>query len=198
MRLAQSSGFRCGGALLAGSALVLPWQVRVIPVCSSTETLLTAWLQQEPRLPVAVVAKKQRFGRGSANRSWQSPSGGLWLSAAIPWFGESPQAENLPILMAAALEAELQSLGIGPQLQIKAPNDLIVGNQKLAGVLTSVVWRGLLVRHVRFGIGLNGRHPIRPPGITLEQLLGNRCPPWQQLVLLGLRAVEKLASNVSH
>jgi len=188
----------CGGGLLRRRRdldLRMAWRLRVLLVCASTEPLLSHWLAAQPLLPIAVVSKKQRFGRGTAQRHWQSPAGGLWLSAAIPWGGEPPAADRLPLLMAAALMAELEPLGLGAELHLKPPNDLMVGQQKLAGVLTSVVWRGGQVRHVRFGIGLNGRHSIRPPGITLEQLLGSRCPPWPKLVHIGLRALERLALN---
>jgi BirA family biotin operon repressor/biotin-[acetyl-CoA-carboxylase] ligase len=96
----------------------------------------------------------------------------------------------LPLLVVEALAAELRLLGL--ETSIKPPNDLMVENRKLAGVLTAIQWRGGEIRHVRFGLGLNGRHPIRPPGVTLEQLLGPRCPPWPCLVGLGLRALERL------
>jgi BirA family biotin operon repressor/biotin-[acetyl-CoA-carboxylase] ligase len=187
--------YSCGGSVFAinNGKLTLPWRLKIFSVCTSTETLLSNWLIDSPDLPIAVVAKKQRYGRGTGGRHWQSPRGGIWLSAAIPWNGDPPQAENLPIMMAAALAAELKILGLGPQLQLKPPNDLMVGDRKLAGVLTSILWRGSQVRLVRFGIGLNGRHPIRPPGITLEQVLDHHCPRWLKLIQLGLKAVERLA-----
>ena len=99
--------------------------------------------------------------------------------------------------MAAALAAELVPWtdGASPALTIKPPNDLMVGQRKLAGVLSSVVWRGPEPRLLRFGIGLNGRHPIASPGITLQQWLKGRCPGSDQLLVLGLRAVERLARH---
>ena len=74
----------------------------------------------------------------------------------------------------------------------------MVGQRKLAGVLSSVIWRGTQPRLLRFGIGLNGRHPIAPPGITLEQWLGDSCPRFDQLLMLGLRAIERLASEAEN
>ena len=184
---------------LAAGELKLPWRLRVVPVCSSTEGLLSQWLASAGPPPLAVLARRQRHGRGQHGRSWQSPPGGLWLSAALPWQGPPPTDDpsQLPLLVAAELAAELAELaaaaGAAP-LRIKAPNDLMVGRRKLAGVLTSAVWRGAELQQLRIGIGLNGRHPIRPPGITLEQWLGaGRCPPWPRLALMGLRALERLA-----
>jgi len=177
--------------------LLLPWRLRFLPLCASTERELSRWLQQGVEAPLAVVARRQRYGVGQHGRHWQSPAGGLWLSAAIPWQRplSAAAAEHLPRRMAAALAAELApwSVGACPPLTIKAPNDLMVGQRKLAGVLSSVIWRGSTPRLLRFGIGLNGRHPIAPPGITLEQWLQGRCPGFDQLLLIGLAAIERLA-----
>ncbi len=187
-----NTGLSHGGALLARQRLRLrlPWRLRLVPVCGCTDDLLCAWLAAGVPLPAAVLARRQRQGRGQHGRSWQAPAGGLWLSAALPWGGAAPEAERLPVLVVEALAAELRLLGL--ETSIKPPNDLMVANRKLAGVLTAINWRGGEIRHVRFGLGLNGRHPIRPPGVTLEQLLGPRCPPWPGLVGLGLRALERL------
>ena len=177
--------------------MLLPWRLRYLALCASTERELSRSLQQGVEPPLAVVARHQRYGVGQHGRHWQSPAGGLWLSAAIPWQRplSAAAAEHLPRRMAAALAAELAPLSVGasPPLTIKSPNDLMVGKRKLAGVLSSVIWRGSQPRLLRFGIGLNGRHPIAPPGITLEQWLDGRCPRFDQLLLIGLSAIERLA-----
>ena len=194
-----------GGRLLAlaHGELLLPWRLRLLPVCASTEVELARWLHQGGRAPLAVLARRQRHGRGQRQRRWQSPAGGLWLSAALPWQGPAPvhDPSQLPLWVAGAVAAELEplmALASPPErLRLKAPNDLMVGRRKLAGVLTSAVWRGGELRQLRVGLGLNGRHPIAPPGITLEQWLGTRCPPWPRLALLGLRALERVAASAA-
>ena len=182
--------------------MLLPWRLRYLPLCASTERELSCCLQQGAEPPLAVVARRQRYGVGQHGRQWQSPAGGLWLSAAIPWQRPlSPAAaEQLPRRMAAALAAELApwTAEASPPLTIKSPNDLMVGQRKLAGVLSSVTWRGGQPRLLRFGIGLNGRHPIAPPGITLEQWLNGRCPRFDQLLLIGLGAIERLAREAGN
>lgn len=182
--------------------LLLPWRLHYVPLCASTERDLSRCLQQGTEPPLAVVARRQRYGVGQHGRQWQSPAGGLWLSAAIPWQRPlSPAAaEQLPRRMAAALAAELApwTAEASPPLTIKSPNDLMVGQRKLAGVLSSVTWRGGQPRLLRFGIGLNGRHPIAPPGITLEQWLNGRCPRFDQLLLIGLGAIERLAREAGN
>ena len=182
--------------------LLLPWRLHYVPLCASTERDLSRCLQQGTEPPLAVVARRQRYGVGQHGRQWQSPAGGLWLSAAIPWQRPlSPvAAEQLPRRMAAALAAQLApwTAEASPPLTIKSPNDLMVGQRKLAGVLSSVTWRGGQPRLLRFGIGLNGRHPIAPPGITLEQWLNGRCPRFDQLLLIGLGSIERLAREAGN
>ena len=182
--------------------MLLPWRLRYLALCASTERELSRCLQQGAEPPLAVVARRQRYGVGQHGRHWRSPAGGLWLSAAIPWQQplSAAVAEQLPRRMAAALAAELAPwcAAASPPLTIKSPNDLMVGQRKLAGVLSSVIWRGTQPRLLRFGIGLNGRHPIASPGITLEQWLGDRCPRFDQLLILGLRAIERLAREAEN
>ena len=91
--------------------------------------------------------------------------------------------------MAEALAEELAPFAL--PLTIKPPNDLMIEGRKLAGILSAVVWRGGQARQLRFGIGLNGRHPMPAPAVSLQDRLGSRCPPWPDLVLLGLRALER-------
>ena len=53
-----------------------PWQLRHLGVCSSTETVLTQWLHQQPwlaRQPRAVLAQHQRFAHGQYGRCWMAP-----------------------------------------------------------------------------------------------------------------------------
>ncbi len=169
--------------------LLLPWRLRQLPVCASTEDELSRWLATGAQAPLAVIARRQRFGRGQHGRRWQSPAGGLWISAALPWTAPAPPPSGLPLLMAEALAAELAPLGL--PLVIKPPNDLMLDGRKLAGMLSAVVWRGRVARQLRFGIGLNGRHPMPVPAVSLRDRLGSRCPPWPDLVLLGLRALER-------
>ena len=102
---------REGGRLLAlaQGELLLPWRLRLVPVCASTEVELSRWLHQGASAPLAVLARRQRHGRGQRQRHWQSPPGGLWLSAALPWQGPAPVQDpsQLPLVVAGAVAAEL-------------------------------------------------------------------------------------------
>lgn len=183
---------------MAGPAL--SWQLRRLPVCASTEIELARWLAARERagLPLpggqralAVRSTRQRFGVGQQGRIWQSPPGGLWLSAALPWPAVPAAAAPLALAAAVGLALQLEALGLRPQ--IKWPNDLLIDGRKLAGVLPRLRWRGGSIRWAQLGVGLNGVN--RPPAgaIALAEALG--CRRWhpratprrlEPLVLAGL------------
>jgi len=201
----------------------LPWQLRTLPVCASTERELDRWLRQAPpragpvsladafpaadakpppqlRQPRAVLARRQRFGHGQQGRAWVSPPGGVWLSAALPW-PEDPEGAAAPALaVAVALAAELGSLGV--PIGLKWPNDLMLltpaGPRKLAGLLPGLRLRGGRVRWARIGVGLNGCNPV-PAGaaalLSFPRARAGRGDFLAARVLLALDRAMELASR---
>ena len=159
-----------------------PWQLHTLPVCASTEKELDRWLAQRfagapLRLerPQVVLARRQRFGHGQYGRSWQSPPGGVWLSAALPWASLEPQAAAPGLAVAVGLLHQLDALGLEGRL--KWPNDLLLQGPdgqwlKLAGLLSGLRLRGSCVRWARVGLGLNGCNPVPAGATTLVRSLG--------------------------
>jgi BirA family biotin operon repressor/biotin-[acetyl-CoA-carboxylase] ligase len=154
-----------------GDGPALAWRLRGLPVCASTEVELERWLAAEPQkaeppeaaapLPRVVLARRQRFGRGQRGRLWQSPAGGAWLSAALPWPEQPGQSAAPGLAVAVGLALELEALGL--PVTIKWPNDLLLGGRKVAGLLPRLRLRGGRIRWAQVGVGLNGRHRL-PPG----------------------------------
>jgi BirA family biotin operon repressor/biotin-[acetyl-CoA-carboxylase] ligase len=133
-----------------------------------------------------VVAEEQLAGRGSRGRSWYSPRGGLWVSVLLrPAAG----TEVLSLRVGLAAEAAVECLSPGLPLGIKWPNDLMLGDRKLGGVLCEARWAGDAPAWVIAGIGINVRNPIPQslagaavalgealPGSTAEHLLEHLLP----------------------
>lgn len=107
----------------------------------------------------AVVAEEQTAGRGSRGRSWYAPTGGLWLSLlyrpATP-AGTDLLSLRLGLAVALVLENALPGLRIG----IKWPNDLMLGERKLGGILCEARWHGDAPGWIVMGLGLNVTNPI--------------------------------------
>lgn len=110
---------------------------------------------QELPCPCVVLADEQTAGRGRQGRSWHSPDGeNLYLSILLPL----PQADShLPALPMAAALAGLDALtAVGVTgAWIKWPNDLLIENRKIMGVLIETC-RGRGSRELAVvGIGMN-------------------------------------------
>lgn len=177
-----------------------PWRLRTLPVCASTETELDRWLQRlipDPQAPLpgplAVIARRQRFGRGQQGRAWNSPAGGVWLSAALPWPADPALAAAPGLAVAVGLALELEALGLA--VRLKWPNDLLIagpGGQpaKLAGLLPRLRLQGGRIRWARVGIGLNGSNPVPQGATNLVHELGRLGADPKRLTARVLRALE--------
>ena len=168
----------------------IPWQICWKPVCASTEIDLSRWIDQKPlrgKTPRAVISDRQTHGKGQRGRFWQSPEGGIWISAAFPCLGKKQSVGLFGLAVAFALVERLETKKISAQ--IKWPNDLLVQGKKLAGILPSVISRGQSNRVARVGIGLNVANKTPPQGISIAEILNYReCDRtlWAGEVLLAL------------
>lgn len=108
-----------------------------------------------------VVADHQSAGRGRLGRSWEAPPGTALLVSVV-LAPRRLRLERVHLLTAAvglaAVDACAEVTGVTPDL--KWPNDLLVGDRKLAGILAELVTTDPLV--VVAGIGLN--LTAAPPG----------------------------------
>jgi len=102
-----------------------------------------------------VLAETQSKGRGRSGRIWFSPKyKGLYLSLILRPKMLPTQAPILTLLAAVSLcEAVKEVSGI--DVQIKWPNDILVHNKKLAGILTEISAEMDQINFVSIGIGIN-------------------------------------------
>lgn len=113
-----------------------------------------------------VLADAQTAGRGRMGRSWRSDRGaGIWLTLL-----ERPaSAESLGVLalrLALAVAPALEPFA-GAATRLKWPNDVYVGERKLAGVLVEARWHGPRLDWVAIGVGINVRPPANFDGAGL-------------------------------
>lgn len=170
----------------------IPWHIYSRPVCSSTETDLSRWLYERPFIgnslhPRAFIADRQTNGKGQRGRIWQSPQGGVWISAALPYLGKNQSVGLFGLAVAFAMTERLERRKI--PVQIKWPNDLLVSGKKLAGFLPSLIFRGQSLKLARIGIGLNVSNKVPLNGISLAKILEpNQCHvyKWAGEVLLAI------------
>jgi BirA family biotin operon repressor/biotin-[acetyl-CoA-carboxylase] ligase len=107
------------------------------------------------RGPLWITARSQSAGRGRRGSTWVSTPGNLYASLLVKEPSASEYAPQLSFVAALALHDAVAECApqLGPLLKLKWPNDLLVGPDKLAGILIE----GENVPHfaVVIGIGVN-------------------------------------------
>ena len=102
-----------------------------------------------------VVAAEQRAGRGSRGRTWHSPRGGLWLSVLRRGGSTMGGFELLSLRAGLAVAQVLDGLPPIAPVMVKWPNDLIVHDRKVGGLLAEARGQGDQLQWVAIGLGLN-------------------------------------------
>jgi len=119
-----------------------------------------------------IVADEQTAGRGRFSRRWFTPQGSALAFSLVLFPHESWEHTRakaagmiLPRLTALGALAVCEVLIERYHLaaKIKWPNDVLVGRQKLAGVLAEAIWDGERLEAVVLGVGLNVASRSLPP-----------------------------------
>jgi len=99
-----------------------------------------------------ILAEEQTIGYGRKGNFWHSPKGGLYFSVILPK-SQLVDLQTLTIL-AAFIVAKIIKENFGLEPFIKLPNDVLLGNKKIAGILTENIV-GQKIKCSIMGIGLN-------------------------------------------
>jgi len=138
---------------LAEAAAGVTLDVRAETVSTNMDALAHA--RDTLPQPVAVLAEYQTAGRGRRGRAWQMPfAAGLAVSLAVEFPGGASRLEGLSLAVGACLAELLVEQGV-QGVGLKWPNDILVGERKLGGVLIELA--GDLDASCRavIGVGLN-------------------------------------------
>ncbi len=109
------------------------------------------------QLPWLVVAHEQTAGRGQGSNSWWSSVGSLTFSllVEVAKFGPDAHADGtLSLAVAEAVRAAIAPL-MATEVRVKPPNDVYVGERKIAGVLIETLVAASGERLAVIGVGLN-------------------------------------------
>ena len=148
------------------------WRLQYKIKCKSTENELTNWLgysEIKRNQPVAIIAREQSSGFGQNSKTWVSPKGGIWLSAAYPIFSKEFKSQIFNLSLGIKLCEMLRQQNIN--VCLKWPNDIFVGSKKLIGFLPRVITRGKEIIYVRVGLGMNILNYTPSEGISLSTVL---------------------------
>lgn len=121
-----------------------------LPSVSSTNSELAQLANQSAALEnfTSLISSHQTAGRGRLERSWESvPGSSIALSVLLSRV-PAPRVSLIPLVAALAVRDSLQQQGV--TAQVKWPNDVLVDDLKISGILAELVTGGVVL-----GIGLN-------------------------------------------
>jgi BirA family biotin operon repressor/biotin-[acetyl-CoA-carboxylase] ligase len=113
-----------------------------------------------------VVAEIQNRGKGRRGKTWISPPGGVWMSIILRPDIPPSKAPQLTLVTGVAV-AETLKKELKLDVGIKWPNDILIGNKKVCGILTEVNASINNVNYIIVGIGIdmNVDVPLLPPDL---------------------------------
>jgi BirA family biotin operon repressor/biotin-[acetyl-CoA-carboxylase] ligase len=136
-----------------GRCAVCGGVIEFLPETASTNDDLAARLRGGERVAEGhwLVADRQTGGKGRHGRSWADAEGNFMGSTLVYLSGQESAPASLALVAGlAAYEAVLPHLSQQDLLKLKWPNDLLLGNAKLAGILLERVGDAVVI-----GIGVN-------------------------------------------
>lgn len=101
-----------------------------------------------------IIANKQKNGRGTKGRVWYTKSNNIAMTIVLKPKCKIADISNLTIDIAEMIKKAIYEL-YNCKLNIKKPNDLMINNKKVCGILTESKSFGENVETILIGIGLN-------------------------------------------
>ncbi|HYK10746.1 MAG TPA: biotin--[acetyl-CoA-carboxylase] ligase [Gemmatimonadales bacterium] len=189
---------------IPGAALAKRWGVPQAGVFDSLGSTLDSIHELGGRgapSGTVVIAEVQTAGRGRDGRTWRSPVGGLWLGVLL-----KPQSSDLgvySIRVGLVVADAIDELLGRPVARVKWPNDVVLTDRKVAGILCEGRWQGDALQWLAIGIGCNVANEIpadvadratrlidHRPGVTRLDLCDRLVPALPRLGAAGLRLTD--------
>ncbi len=155
--------------------------LRYFKQVGSTNDIALEWADEKGVRDFSlVIANEQIAGRGRSGRHWQTPpDSALALSLLLlPNSREQKNISHFTGLGALAIATTLEE-NYALKTEIKWPNDVLVNEKKIAGILVEASWLGDNPKGIVLGMGLNIQAESVPspellsfPAISLEEALG--------------------------
>ena len=152
--------------LAEGLDLDLDFNIHIFDTLGSTNEKLAQLIAEENAPPgTVVIAKTQTAGRGQRGKKWESNAGGLYLSLAISPDLPATDVHQLTLGIVWGIVHQLRQKDL--PVSIKWPNDLILADRKLGGILTQTRIYQAKIHQAIVGVGINYANPVAGLAINL-------------------------------
>lgn len=142
----------------------------------STMDAAREWLLDDAPHGAMVITGEQTAGRGRMGRSWVTADGAALALSVILRPASGTVLPQVSMLGGLAVLDALASLGLRG-LFLKWPNDILIGDKKVCGVLVETAWNDVYLHGAILGIGLNVSGGFERPEVaaiatTISEALG--------------------------
>ncbi|WP_310426221.1 biotin--[acetyl-CoA-carboxylase] ligase [Chamaesiphon sp. VAR_48_metabat_135_sub] len=152
--------------LAEGVDLEMDFNIHIFDTLGSTNNKLSQLIAEENAPPgTIIIAKMQTDGRGQRGKKWDSDTGGLYLSLAISPDLLARNIHQLTLGIVWGIAHQLRQKGL--PVSIKWPNDLILADRKLGGILTQTRISQGRIQHAIVGVGINYTNTVEGLAINL-------------------------------
>ncbi|MBR3212913.1 MAG: biotin--[Methanosphaera sp.] len=121
---------------------------------TSTNDIAKKFVDNDAPEGTVIIAEQQTAGRSRSKNDWASPEGGIWMTLILKPEVTLLEASKLTIVTGVAIAKTLHdkfNLDAG----IKWPNDIMIGNKKICGILTEAVTDYDDLKAVLIGVGID-------------------------------------------
>ncbi len=162
-------------------------------VVDSTNKVAKEMAQKGAEEGTVIIAEEQTAGKGRLGRLWFSPAGqGLWFSIILRSQISPADAPKMTLVAAVAVARTLREIGI--PVGIKWPNDILIRERKLAGILTEMNAEIDKVNYLIVGIGIN----ISLNGDVLPDEIASVATSMEEYAEGGISRIRVLASILNN
>jgi BirA family biotin operon repressor/biotin-[acetyl-CoA-carboxylase] ligase len=156
---------------LGEAGLGWPAEIEYAALLPSTNDRLKELARAGAAPWTVVLADAQTAGRGRQGRRWVSPPGNLYMSVLLRPAPPGPRWSVLPLAAGLAVAEALGAEGL--EARLKWPNDVMIGDRKIAGILTEATSSAGGLESVVVGIGVNVA--LRPSDLPAEAAAAPTC-----------------------
>jgi BirA family transcriptional regulator, biotin operon repressor / biotin---[acetyl-CoA-carboxylase] ligase len=164
----------------------------------STNRVAENLAQQSFREGITIISDSQTAGRGRSNNLWFSPPGEN-IYATLLLKPDGSYLHRIPFVAGLAIAKTLAALGL--KIDMKWPNDLLVGDRKIGGILVQSAMEAETVKYAVLGFGINVNIKSFPPNLSetaTSIAIENGEPSDRESILAGiLMNFEKLYSEMT-
>ncbi|MFN3921334.1 MAG: biotin--[acetyl-CoA-carboxylase] ligase [Caldimicrobium sp.] len=145
---------------------------------STTSTMDIAKELAEKEKKAIVIAERQSKGRGRLGRVWESELGGLWFTLILRY--PIPLKEVFLLTYLSAVSAALAiNKTYNLEAKVKWPNDVLLLEKKVAGILLEIKAEVDLLLYALIGIGVNVNNEVSSkdflyPAISISEVLNQK------------------------